>query len=197
MSRGEPLTDADREPWLKLIRKKTAEICDRQWEEYVKEQVRHRTQTPHIQSGMQGKDEKGGSEQSDTSLRIENGGRLRGVIVTCSALKKTYRDILRGEQHTLDELHPDAPIRFTAPPPYAVRTIFVFLNGPKEVLEERMSSRQGHFMKRRMLESQLDTLEDPTQTGEEGIIDVDIRLDSDLQVEKILEGLEAGFGVGG
>jgi len=195
MSRGEPLTDADREPWLKLIRKKTAEICDQQWEDYVKEQVRLRTQTPYDRSGLQGNESK--KEDGTHGLHIGHGkeGRTRGVVVSCSALKQAYRDTLRGAHHTSEESHPDAPIKFAAPPPYALSTTFVFLSGPKEVLEERMSSRHGHFMKRAMLESQLDTLEDPTHTGEDGIIEIDIRMDSEKQVENILKDLAVRMAV--
>jgi gluconokinase len=130
----------------------------------------------------------------DGSAQVEGkNGTLRGVVVSCSALKKAYRETLRGANHSSS--HPDAPVKFTAPPPYALTTSFVFLTGPKEVLEERMSTRQGHFMKRTMLESQLETLEDPTQTGEEGIVEVDIRMEPEEQVARALK--ELGLGVEG
>lgn len=161
MSRGEPLTDVDREPWLKLIRKRCEEECNRMEE-----------------------DGKGGEIES-----AGGSGRLKGVVVSCSALKRSYRDTLRGKDHPSDASHPEAPLKISAPPPHAIQTSFIFLDGPKELLEERMSSRHGHFMKRAMLESQLDTLEDPSKTGEEGVIKVDIRLETEKQVEESLRGL--------
>ena len=76
----------------------------------------------------------------------------RDAIVACSALKRAYRDILR-------EGHP------------SVR--FVFLHLPREVLEERLKERHGHYMKAGMLQSQLDALE-PLEPDEPGFeIDAD------------------------
>jgi gluconokinase len=74
-----------------------------------------------------------------------------GVVVACSALKRTYRDVLR-----------------TAAPD--VR--FVFLNGPKSLIAERLESRRGHYMLASMLESQLATLEPPD--ADENVIAPDI-----------------------
>jgi gluconokinase len=74
-----------------------------------------------------------------------------GVVVACSALKRTYRDVLR-----------------TAAPD--VR--FVFLNGPKSLIAERLESRRGHYMLASMLESQLATLEPPD--ADENVIAADI-----------------------
>ncbi len=65
-----------------------------------------------------------------------------GVVVSCSALKKSYRDRLRQE---------------------AGGTLgFIFLEGSLEVLREHMSKRTGHFMPLSMLDSQLATLQPPT-----------------------------------
>ncbi len=68
----------------------------------------------------------------------------RGVnaVLTCSALKQQYRDTLSAGLSA-------AEIRF------------VVLEAPKEVLEERLSRRKGHFMNPKLLDSQLATLEDP------------------------------------
>ncbi|MBL8346823.1 MAG: gluconokinase [Rubrivivax sp.] len=63
-----------------------------------------------------------------------------GLVVTCSALKRRYRDLLRGG---------DAQLRF------------VFLHGPRELLAERMAARQGHYMPPSLLLSQLEALEPP------------------------------------
>jgi gluconokinase len=78
-------------------------------------------------------------------------GNGRSTIVTCSALKRTYRDILAT---ALGEVH------------------FVHLNGDTAVLQERMKTRSGHFMPASLLPSQLSTLE-PLAGDEPGIV-VDI-----------------------
>ncbi|MBN9139184.1 gluconokinase [Phyllobacterium sp.] len=65
----------------------------------------------------------------------------KGVVVSCSALKKMYRDRLRRE---------------------AGGTLaFVFLDGSLAVLRDHMGKRTGHFMPLSMLDSQLATLESP------------------------------------
>jgi gluconokinase len=74
-----------------------------------------------------------------------------GGIVTCSALKRSYRDELRAG-------HPD------------VR--FICLVGGHDLLESRLEHRAGHFMPASLLDSQLATLE-PLQADEPGVtIDV-------------------------
>lgn len=63
----------------------------------------------------------------------------KSAIVTCSALKKIYREKLRV-----------APIRF------------IHLYAPKHVLEKRARDRQHEFMNPNLIQSQLNTLEAPT-----------------------------------
>lgn len=70
------------------------------------------------------------------------------AVITCSALRRSYRDLLRGA---------DARVRF------------VHLHGTVEELSRRLSSRIGHFMPPAMLESQLATLE-PLQDDEDGVV---------------------------
>jgi gluconokinase/shikimate kinase len=60
-------------------------------------------------------------------------------IVTCSALKKRYRDVLRSEG-----------------------VVFVFLEGSRDKISDRLASRHGHFMPPSLLESQFEALEAPT-----------------------------------
>jgi gluconokinase len=165
MSRGEPLTDADRAPWLRRIRERGTELA-------------------------------GGSE----------GGKQ--VVVACSALRKAYRELLRGKpvdlvtpapvpattvahppsEHTAqnDETTKVEPFIANTSPP--LKTYFVFIKGPREVLLQRMQNRQGHFMKASMLDSQLATLEDPS--GEDGVVVVDLEASAERQCEQALEGLK-------
>ena len=62
-------------------------------------------------------------------------------VVTCSALKHIYRDILRGAQG---------------------RVAFIHLAPPHDVNLRRMTARKGHYMKAGMLDSQLEILEELT-----------------------------------
>ena len=64
-----------------------------------------------------------------------------GAILACSALKESYRTTLQSG--TRSPIH------------------WVFLDGPPELLLERMGSRKGHYMHADMLASQLATLERP------------------------------------
>jgi gluconokinase len=85
-------------------------------------------------------------------------GRIReakdagaGVVITCSALKRSYRDILRAQA---DDLH------------------FVFLKGDRAVIAERLANRHGHFMPPSLLESQLATLEEPSPDEHAWVCDI-------------------------
>jgi gluconokinase len=64
-----------------------------------------------------------------------------GVVVSCSALKRSYRDRLR---EAAPHLH------------------LVFLHGDASLIGHRMSARAGHYMPASLLQSQLDTLEPPS-----------------------------------
>ncbi|SEB35716.1 gluconate kinase, SKI family [Paramicrobacterium humi] len=79
----------------------------------------------------------------------ENG---TGLVVACSALRRSYRDaILESAPHA----------------------VFVHLNGTREVLASRMMGRSDHFMPATLLDSQLATLE-PLESDEPGaVVDVD------------------------
>jgi gluconokinase len=86
------------------------------------------------------------------------------VVLSCSALKQRYRDLLRG----------DAP---------DVR--FVWLKGDKAVIAERLSARRGHFMPASLLDSQFATLEPPKDA-----IEADIREAPEVLVEKAVRELQ-------
>ena len=80
-----------------------------------------------------------------------DGQLARGApgVVTCSALKRAYRDVLRRPGVTL-----------------------VYLHGSRELIAERMAARHGHFFKPAMLDSQFAALEEPSP--DEGILSVPI-----------------------
>jgi len=90
--------------------------------------------------------------------------RGESTIVTCSALRRAYRDRLRQA---------------------ADGTVFVHLVGSPELLAERMADRKGHFMPASLLASQLATLE-PLEADELGIV-VDVAGTVEAAVEQVLE----------
>jgi gluconokinase len=75
------------------------------------------------------------------SVHAWMGEHRDGGVVSCSALKRRYRDRLREGLR---------------PPP-----AFVLLDPPRAVLERRLAARHGHFMPADLIGSQLDTLERP------------------------------------
>ncbi|WP_115788287.1 gluconokinase [Arthrobacter silvisoli] len=89
------------------------------------------------------------------------------LVIACSALKRSYRDIIRSADDSV---------------------VFVHLHGTREVLSERMNSRPGHFMPASLLDSQLATLE-PLQADEAGTV-----LDIALAVEVIVDQAAASLG---
>ncbi len=118
MSSGQPLTDADRWPWLDAIAAKVRQL---------------------VQDGA-------------------------AVVVSCSALKRTYRDRLRKAG---DGIH------------------FIHLAGEQELLADRMAARSGHFMPPDLLASQLATLEHPAP--DEHALVLDITLDAENLVQQALQ----------
>ena len=80
------------------------------------------------------------------------------VVLACSALKRSYRDLLRS-------VDPDL--------------IVVHLNGSHDLIFRRMSKRIGHFMPPELLNSQFEALELPGQSEDDPAILVDI--DDDVE----------------
>jgi carbohydrate kinase (thermoresistant glucokinase family) len=62
-------------------------------------------------------------------------------IVTCSALKRAYRDLLAGGRPEV---------------------LFVYLKGSADVMSRHLAGREGHFMPASLLASQFETFEEPT-----------------------------------
>ncbi len=76
-----------------------------------------------------------------------------GLVMACSALKRSYRDVLRAG---------------------AANLTFIYLHGDRELLAARLAQRLVHFMPPSLLESQLAALEAPA--SDEGAWAYDIRL---------------------
>lgn len=121
MEEGTPLTDEDRLPWLRRIRR------------WITEQA----------------------------------AEGRNTVVTCSALKRSYRDMLR-----------ETP----------ARVLFVHLDATAEVIATRLSARTGHFMPPKLLDSQFYDLQ---RLGEdEAGITVDVEDSPERITEAVLKGLD-------
>ena len=92
-----------------------------------------------------------------------------GVVVSCSALKRSYRDLLRAAAPDLR---------------------FVYLHGDAALLAARMHSRPGHYMPASLLQSQLDTLEPPA--ADEAPIRADIAEPPAAIVAAVVQRLRPG-----
>ncbi|WP_130832386.1 gluconokinase [[Erwinia] mediterraneensis] len=78
-------------------------------------------------------------------------------IVVCSALKKSYRDLLRKGNSNLK---------------------FIYLKGDFATIEARLKARKGHFFKPQMLVTQFATLEEPGNEEDDVlVVDIDHSLD--------------------
>jgi gluconokinase len=75
-----------------------------------------------------------------------------GVVVSCSALKRVYRDCLRKQVHG--------------------RVQFILLDGSHELIATRMKKRKGHFMPPALLASQFATLEPPGPDEHAVVLDI-------------------------
>ncbi|SFF73427.1 gluconate kinase, SKI family [Duganella sp. CF458] len=93
--------------------------------------------------------------------------RGEGLVLSCSSLKRRYRDLLRSG---------DPELRF------------VYLHGERDVLEQRMHARPGHYMPASLLDSQLRDLE-PLQADEAGIR-LDLTQSPQALVDTILQTLQ-------
>ena len=85
-------------------------------------------------------------------------------LVTCSALKRSYRDLLREGHHSV---------------------WFVHLVAPEDVLQRRLAQRRDHYMPPSLLASQLETLE-ALELDEPGIV-----VSSELTPDQMVEAIEA------
>jgi gluconokinase len=123
MSRGEPLSDEDRWPWLNAIAAWIAE---------------------HRAAGTM-------------------------CVVTCSALKRAYRDIVTNRQ--------SADVRL------------VYLKGDFDLIEARLKARTGHFMPPGLLHSQFAALEEPG--ADENAITVSIDATPEAIAARVVDDLAA------
>lgn|SRR5690606_7723217 len=86
-------------------------------------------------------------------------------IIACSALKKSYRDVLRKDMEQ--------------------QLKFIYLEGDFQTIQTRLAKRKSHFMPTALLKSQFDTLEPPKNA-----IVVDLRLSPKDIIDQIITALE-------
>ena len=89
-----------------------------------------------------------------------------GLVISCSALKRSYRDILRSGAPDL---------------------LIVHLRGDYDLLAIRMATRPGHYMPSSLLDSQFATLEPPD--AEENALTLDVRQNPDRLLLSIVDRL--------
>ncbi len=93
----------------------------------------------------------------------------RPLVVSCSALKRSYRDVLRSGAPELGLVH---------------------LQGSREVLAARCAKRQGHYMPVSLLDSQFTTLEAPG--SDENALTFDVTLAPEEIVRRTMAALQPG-----
>lgn len=93
-----------------------------------------------------------------------------GVVVTCSALKKKYRDVIRVAAYN-----------------YPVYIHFIYLRADEQTLMQRVSQRQGHYMKSNMVQSQLEMLEEPDASSEWDVLVVDCTAGLAEVLDRVME----------
>jgi gluconokinase len=188
MSKGESLTDQDRLPWLQKIREKAIQIthpidsqsASEREKSSLDEPLQEEEKVREMAEVLETSKQRGDEGETTTSLagdentqKGRHGGGdttiARACVIACSALKRSYRDLLRGKDSS--DLH----------------VIHIYLKVEEEELKRRMHDRKGHFMKESMLQSQLATLEDPRGEPDTIIIQDEA---PDLQVEKAKEKLK-------
>ena len=98
--------------------------------------------------------------------KIREWNAAGGAVLACSALKEKYRQLLRQ----------------------GGAVTFVFLEVPKELLAQRLRQRKGHFMPASLLESQLASLEVPTDA---------LRVDGSGSVEAVVQCVLSALGAQG
>lgn len=101
------------------------------------------------------------------ALAVQAGG-IGSRIIACSALKRTYRDLLRG---------------------FAPDLVFIHLSGEAATISGRLSSRAHEYMPSSLLASQLATLE-PLGADEAHVV-ADILDEPERMVDRIVRQLEA------
>lgn len=152
MASGTPLTDADRADWLAALAARLAQACV--------DAGANAGVDAGVDTGVDANAQPEAHAQPDATAQPDAGG---GLVLACSALKRSYRDRLRRD------LPPGAALGL------------LHLHGTPELLAERLRARQDHYMPASLLPSQLSTLELPGP--DEALLTLDIALPLAQQIE--------------
>lgn len=93
-----------------------------------------------------------------------------GVVVTCSALKSKYRDVMRVAAYN-----------------YPVRIHFIYLRADAQTLMQRVGNRKDHYMKADMVQSQLEMLEEPDSSSEWDALSIDCAASPDKVLALVIQ----------
>ncbi|KAI9727565.1 MAG: hypothetical protein M1828_006507 [Chrysothrix sp. TS-e1954] len=153
MASGQPLTDADRWDWLISLREEAVRRLSSP-EAGVSKAPSATAATPVAPAPM-----------TSTSEPEVQPPRSPGVILTCSALKRKYRDVIRAAAST----HPKISVHF------------IQLRADEAETLSRVRARKGHYMGEAMVASQFASLEDP-DPDEQDCVDIEVSGKSAEQV---------------
>jgi len=114
------------------------------------------------------------ADRQDWLLRVadwvdERLDDLQNGVITCSALKRSYRNLINRRGSGV---------------------VFVFLAGAKTTIAQRLVARQGHFMPPTLLDSQLAALEEPEP--DEPAIRIDVGGSPEVIAQRVLDELRLG-----
>lgn len=97
------------------------------------------------------------------ALKIQQWNIETGAVLACSALKKNYRELLSK---------------------YSTSVQFIFLKVPETIAFKRLEQRKGHYMPKSLLDSQFETLEEPTSKD---VISITVNKNPSEVLKNILE----------
>ena len=103
---------------------------------------------------------------AELSRQMADHDPLSSMVLTCSALKKSYRQQLVT---------------------YAKQVVFVYLQGDRDEIHQRVAERANHFMALSLVDSQFETLEEPDV--DENVITVSINHSVEQIVDQVVQSL--------
>ena len=124
--------------------------------------------------------------------------RSESGVLACSALKEQYRQtIILGAEASSEKQRycsvGDNRQKVSWPLPFYC--LVVLLEGPKDLIKERMEKRQGHYMPANLLDSQIEILEEPNNCELYSAVKVSVDQTIEEITNEILLALKAKYGV--
>ncbi|PNS21499.1 hypothetical protein CAC42_1278 [Sphaceloma murrayae] len=171
MAAGHPLTDSDRWDWLARVRDAAVNtLSSTSSSSSAPTDGADPISTTSIDPPTHSASSTQASSHDPSSM--DGTATPQAVVVTCSGLKKSYRDVLRS-----------------VPSGSGIKVHFVYLSLPEEVLYQRVRERVGHYMKESMVRSQIEVLEVPGQ-DEGDVVSVEAKEKKEVVEGEVREGFE-------